>query len=375
MSMNVVYRTEVRIPFRVRFVDAARTSAIGGGIFAGYLRAGVVRALDDNSAPAPVGGFDDGAPLVAIDAVTLGDPRQLQAALEALGLQHAAVYANDVGGWLPVAQLEAAVARAEVHSLRAALSRTRSGAVTSQGDFAQHSAVLRSKDLLTGAGVTVGVLSNSYDCHATYAKSGVSASDPGGYAPNGFLATAITDVATGDAALMRQSNPAATPTQIYAALRNSALPMGATPGFNFTSGFGFVQADAAMALLPPGAPTISASYTSVAAGTPVTIEWSSFYATNCTASGSWSGVIAASGSQGVTPTTVGTDTYTLTCSNAAGISAAASTVITVTEAPHSGGGGIGLGLLAGLFGLNALRLMRITARDPKTPACRPYRVT
>jgi hypothetical protein len=143
---------------------------------------------------------DGTTPLISIDAVTRGDPQALKTALEALGLERGTVFANDVGGWLPVSQLPAAAARAEVHSLRAALSRTRSGAVTSQGDFVQHSAALRSNDSLTGAGVTVGVLSDSYDCYSVYAApgSGVPASGNAGYAYNGFPATAAADVSTGD---------------------------------------------------------------------------------------------------------------------------------------------------------------------------------
>ena len=61
------------------------------------------------------------APLVLVDANTRGDPRQLEIALVSLGLKRAARYANDVGGWLPVNQLEAAAARAEVLSVRAAM--------------------------------------------------------------------------------------------------------------------------------------------------------------------------------------------------------------------------------------------------------------
>jgi hypothetical protein len=140
----------------------------------------------------------DSAPLVLIDAVTRGDPQQLKATLVGLGLQHPSVYSNDVGGWLPVSQLDAVAGSAEVHSLRAAMSRTRSGAVTSQGDFVQHSDVLRSTNSLTGAGVTVGVLSDSYDCYAVYAANHVPAAGAAGYANNGFLATAAGDVSTGD---------------------------------------------------------------------------------------------------------------------------------------------------------------------------------
>jgi hypothetical protein len=138
------------------------------------------------------------APLVLIDAVTRGDPQALKAALVSLGLQHPSVYSNDVGGWLPVTALQSAAARAEVHSIRAAMWRTRSGAVSSQGDFAQHSDVARSANSLTGAGITVGVISDSYDCYSVYAANGVPASGTKGYASNGFLATAATDVSTGD---------------------------------------------------------------------------------------------------------------------------------------------------------------------------------
>jgi hypothetical protein len=159
-------------------------------------------AIEDLQSLAPAVRFKqtaaDAAPLVLIDAVTRGDPQQLRATLVALGLQHPAVYSNDVGGWLPVSQLDAAAARAEVHSIRAAMSRTRSGAVTSQGDFVQHSDVLRSANSLTGAGVTVGVLSDSYNCYAVYAANNVPAAGAAGYADNGFLATAANDVSTGD---------------------------------------------------------------------------------------------------------------------------------------------------------------------------------
>ena len=159
-------------------------------------------AVEDLRSLAPAVRFKqsaaDAVPLVLIDAVTRGDPQQLKAALVALGLQHPAVYSNDVGGWLPVAQLDAATMSPEVHSIRAAMPRTRTGAVTSQGDFVQHSDTLRSANSLTGAGVTVGVLSDSFDCYAVYAANNVPAGGAAGYANNGFLATAATDVSTGD---------------------------------------------------------------------------------------------------------------------------------------------------------------------------------
>jgi hypothetical protein len=140
-------------------------------------------------------------PLVLIDATTRGKPQQLHTAMVGLGLEGAAMYANDVGGWLPLDQIEAAAARGEVLSIRAAMPRTRTGAVTSQGDYAQRSDVVRvDHPALTGAGMTVGVLSDSFDCFAAYAQpgSGVPVSGQQGYASNGFTADYATDVASGD---------------------------------------------------------------------------------------------------------------------------------------------------------------------------------
>jgi Subtilase family/Putative Ig domain len=140
-------------------------------------------------------------PLVLIDAVTRGDPQQLKAALVSLGLRHPSVYSNDVSGWLPLANIDAAAARTEVVSMRAAMFHTRVGAVTSQGDFAQGSATLRSTwSGLDGSGVMVGVLSDSFNCYAVYeaAGSGVPQGGGTGYAPAGFTADAQKDMSTGD---------------------------------------------------------------------------------------------------------------------------------------------------------------------------------
>jgi hypothetical protein len=162
-------------------------------------------ALGDLHALSPAARFTTskttGVSLVAIDAVTRGDPSALEAALVGLGLEHAAVYANDVGGWLPVSQLETAAALGELAALRAAMPRTAStGPVSTQGDFVQGSAALRATyPTLTGAGVTVGVLSDSFDCYSVYAASGsgVPVSGYEGYAYNGFTADYARDETTG----------------------------------------------------------------------------------------------------------------------------------------------------------------------------------
>jgi hypothetical protein len=174
--------------------------------------------------------------------------------------------------------------------------------------------------------------------------------------PNFFGTSAATPHAAAVAALMLQANSAVTPAQIYQAMRASALPMGPTTP-NFESGYGFVQADAAFALLPqvaPPQPTLTLSAASITTGGSATLTWSAADATACTASGSWSGSVANTGTKSVSPSAAGTDTYTLSCSNSAGTSPAASATLTVTASSTGGGGGGGAldpWLLLGLTGM------------------------
>jgi hypothetical protein len=159
-------------------------------------------AVEDLHALNPAARFTQPAnsstPLVLIDAITTGDPQKLKSALMGLGLQRASQYSNDVGGWLPVDQLDAATALTELHAIRAATPRTRSGAIQTQGDFAQNSDLVRTANSLDGTGVTVGVISDSYDCYTQYADNGVPAGGNAGYANNGFNTTATGDAASGD---------------------------------------------------------------------------------------------------------------------------------------------------------------------------------
>jgi hypothetical protein len=80
-------------------------------------------ALEDLHSLSPAARFMRSAgspvPLVAVDAVTRGDAARLKAALIGLGMQRVAVFSNDVGGWLPVNQIEAAGAHGELGFIHA----------------------------------------------------------------------------------------------------------------------------------------------------------------------------------------------------------------------------------------------------------------
>ena len=101
---------------------------------------------------------------VVIDAVASGDVDQLATELEALGMENTAVFGRMVSGRLPIAALEQASQLGALKLARPAYAMTMAGLVTSQGDAAQLSDNARSAFGVDGSGVTVGTLSDSYDC-------------------------------------------------------------------------------------------------------------------------------------------------------------------------------------------------------------------
>ena len=133
---------------------------------------------------------------------------------------------------------------------------------------------------------------------------------------NFFGTSAATPHAAAVAALALQAIPTLTPTQIYDALHTTATAMG-NPSPNYESGYGFIDAQAALASLPAGAALNLASPT-ITAGSSTTLSWVAINASSCTASGAWSGTQAISGSQTVAPATAGIYAYTLTCTGASG---------------------------------------------------------
>jgi len=101
---------------------------------------------------------------VVIDAVASGDAGALQADLEALGMQNTAAFGRIVSGQLPIDAIEGMAGLGSLRFAQPAYAMTRAGLVTSQGDVAMRSDVARTTFGVDGTGVTVGTLSDSFNC-------------------------------------------------------------------------------------------------------------------------------------------------------------------------------------------------------------------
>lgn len=101
---------------------------------------------------------------VAIDAVAADDPEGLRRELEELGAKNLAVYGRVVSGWLPIPAIERLNALSRLQFAAPAYAETNSGSVDSQGDAAMRSNLARMSFGVDGSGITIGVLSGSFDC-------------------------------------------------------------------------------------------------------------------------------------------------------------------------------------------------------------------
>jgi hypothetical protein len=214
-----------------RSAGTARTDAALADLVRHAPRARPGHLLEDLHALNPAARFRpaelNGQPLVLIEAATRGDPQQLKAVLQGLGLEDPSVFSNDVSGWLPVERITDAAARPEVAVIHASMMRPRA-IVATQGDYAQRSSAVRASYApLDGTGVIVGVLSDSFDCYSVYAQpgSGVPVSGYTGYAFNGFTTTGVQDEASG--ALPLNVNVLAEPYTNIPTPRGNCLNYGA----------------------------------------------------------------------------------------------------------------------------------------------------
>src|SRR5262249_6425440 len=113
---------------------------------------------------------------VFVDAVATGDASILAADLVALGMQSVAVHGRVVSGQLPVTAIPVVARLASLRFVRPSIAIHRAGSVTSQGDHATRADIARSTLGVSGAGVKVGVLSDSFNCKGG-APANVTAGD------------------------------------------------------------------------------------------------------------------------------------------------------------------------------------------------------
>ncbi|MFQ5568540.1 MAG: CSLREA domain-containing protein, partial [Rhodothermales bacterium] len=102
--------------------------------------------------------------MVLIDAVASGDVADLEADLAGLGLQEGSTYGRVLSGWLPIGSIEALKSLTSLRSARPSLSTLSVGLTDSQGDAAMRSDAVRTVLGIDGTGITVGTLSDSYNC-------------------------------------------------------------------------------------------------------------------------------------------------------------------------------------------------------------------
>ncbi len=101
---------------------------------------------------------------IPVNIVAKGDANVLKAQLQAIGVGDVKTFGPLVSARVAATQLRAIASLPDVQSVRPALMRTRSGLVTTQGDRAQGSANARHDFGVSGRGVRVGILSDSFGC-------------------------------------------------------------------------------------------------------------------------------------------------------------------------------------------------------------------
>jgi hypothetical protein len=127
--------------------------------YVAYMQSSPTSAFEPSASDIPVRGDR-----VVIDAAATGDAMALLASLQALGLQGGAVYGRMVSGELPIESIPKLEGLYGLTLIRPAYAATGVGLTTSQGDVALRAAAARTTFSVDGTGLTVGTLSDSYNC-------------------------------------------------------------------------------------------------------------------------------------------------------------------------------------------------------------------
>jgi Subtilase family len=101
---------------------------------------------------------------VVVDAIASGNVDTLKSDLMFLGMSDAVAFGRIVSGHLPIWAIPAAAALASLQFAQPAVAIANVGLVTSQGDQAMRADLVHAALGLTGSGITVGALSDSFNC-------------------------------------------------------------------------------------------------------------------------------------------------------------------------------------------------------------------
>lgn len=129
---------------------------------------------------------NDSTQYVTIDAVAKNDTRQLLEDLQALGLEDGIAFGRIVSGRIPIRVIEELNLLESLLFARQALGASNVGEATSEGDISIQAPAVRTNFCVDGAGVKVGVISDSYN-HLEGAAKGIASGDlPGKQNPDGY---------------------------------------------------------------------------------------------------------------------------------------------------------------------------------------------
>ena len=117
---------------------------------------------------------------VLVDVVAASDLAAIQAALSGVGMEETGSHERITSGWLPLSAIDDVAAMDGIIEVRPSLATTNVGLVTSQGDAAMNTDLLKATYGLDGTGITIGTLSNSYDCLGDAAASVAAGDLPAG---------------------------------------------------------------------------------------------------------------------------------------------------------------------------------------------------
>jgi len=199
---------------------AARGAAAAPGVVQPPVQAGTTELRQAELAPLTADGR------VIVDAVAEGDAGALLSDLQQLGFEATGLWGRVVSGRLPVDALDELAALGSLRFARAATARNNVGLVTSQGDEAMMADFVKNNYNVDGSGVTIGVLSDSFDCLAGAAGDVASGDLPAGIVVLNDTACPGSDEGRGMMQLVHDVAPGASQAFHTASLGQAAFAQG-----------------------------------------------------------------------------------------------------------------------------------------------------